>query len=156
MTSTRQALSDAVKEAMKARDQRATATLRMVLAKLKDKDIEARLTGNQDGIDEAAVLATLQGMVKQRRESIELYRQGNRQDLVDGESAEIALIERFLPRQLDEAATRAAIAAVIAETGATGMKEMGRVIAALKERHAGEIDFARAAALVKEALAPPK
>jgi uncharacterized protein YqeY len=148
----RQALSDAVKEAMKARDQRATSTLRMVLAKLKDKDIEARGTGNPDGIDDSAVLSVLQGMVKQRRESIELYKQGNRQDLVDQEAAEIAIIERFLPQQMDETATRAAIKAVIGEIGAASIKDMGRTMAALKERHAGEMDFQKASALVKEAL----
>jgi uncharacterized protein YqeY len=148
----RQALSDAVKEAMKARDQRDTSTLRMVLAKLKDKDIEARGLGNPDGIDDSAVLSVLQGMIKQRRESIELYKQGNRADLVDQESAEIAIIERFLPQQMDEAATRAAIKTVIGEIGAASIKDMGRTMAALKERHAGEMDFQKASALVKEAL----
>jgi uncharacterized protein len=148
----RQSLTDAVKEAMKARDQRATSTLRMVQAKLKDKDIEARGNGNPDGIDDSAVLSVLQGMIKQRRESIELYKQGNRPDLVDQEAAEIAVIERFLPQQMDEAATRAAIKAVIGEIGATGIKDMGRTMAALKERHAGEMDFQKASALVKEAL----
>jgi uncharacterized protein YqeY len=148
----RQALTDAVKEAMKARDQRTTSTLRMVQAKLKDKDIEARGLGNPDGIDDQAVLSVLQGMVKQRRESIELYKQGNRQDLVEQESAEIAVIERFLPQQMDEAATRAAIGTVIAAIGAAGIKDMGRTMAALKERHAGEMDFQKASALVKEAL----
>ena len=148
----RQALSDAVKEAMKARDPRTTSTLRMVLAKLKDKDIEARGTGNPDGIDDSAVLSVLQGMIKQRRESIELYKQGNRPDLVDQEAAEITIIERFLPQQMDEAATRAAITAVIGEIGAASIKDMGRTMAALKERHAGEMDFQKASALVKEAL----
>ena len=148
----RQALTDAVKEAMKARDQRTTSTLRMIQAKLKDKDIEARGLGNPDGIDDQAVLAMLQGMVKQRRESIELYKQGNRQDLVDQEAAEIAVIERFLPQQMDEAQTRAAIGKVIADIGAAGIKDMGRTMAALKERHAGEMDFQKASALVKEAL----
>jgi uncharacterized protein YqeY len=124
----------------------------MVQAKLKDKDIEARGLGNPDGIDDQAVLSVLQGMVKQRRESIELYKQGNRQDLVEQESAEIAVIERFLPQQMDEAATRAAIGTVIAAIGAAGIKDMGRTMAALKERHAGEMDFQKASALVKEAL----
>ena len=148
----RQALTDAVKEAMKARDQRTTSTLRMVQAKLKDKDIEARGAGNPNGIDDAAVLSLLQGMIKQRRESIELYRQGNRPDLVEQETAEIAVIERFLPQQMDEAQTRAAIGKVIADIGAAGIKDMGRTMAALKERHAGEMDFQKASALVKEAL----
>jgi len=140
----RQSLTDAVKEAMKARDQRATSTLRMVQAKLKDKDIEAR--------DDSAVLSVLQGMIKQRRESIELYKQGNRPDLVDQEAAEIVIIERFLPQQMDEAATRAAIEAAIGEIGAASIKDMGRTMAVLKERHAGEMDFQKASALVKEAL----
>jgi uncharacterized protein YqeY len=148
----RQELSDALKEAMKARDARATSTLRMALAKIKDKDIEARLSDNHEGIDDAAVLALLQGMVKQRRESIVLYQQGNRQDLVDQESAEIALIERFLPAQLDADAARTAIQALIQEIGAAGIKDMGRTMAALKERFAGQMDFTKASALVKEAL----
>jgi uncharacterized protein YqeY len=148
----RQALNDALKEAMKARDQRATSTLRMILAKLKDKDIEARGGGNPDGIDEQTVLSVLQGMIKQRRESIELYKQGGRQDLVEQESAEIAVIERFLPQQMDETAMRAAIKAVVAEIGAGGIKDMGRTMAALKERHAGAMDFQKASQLVKETL----
>jgi|HubBroStandDraft_1064217.scaffolds.fasta_scaffold00825_3 uncharacterized protein YqeY len=148
----RQELNDALKAAMKARDAQSTSTLRMVLAKIKDKDIEARLDGNRDGIDDAAVLAVLQGMIKQRRESAVLYLQGNRQDLVDRENAEIALIERFLPVQLDADAAGAAIRAVIAEIGAAGMKDMGRTMAALKQRFSGQMDFTRASALVKEAL----
>jgi uncharacterized protein YqeY len=148
----RQELSDALKEAMKARDAHTTTTLRTVLAKIKDRDIEARAGGNHDGIDDTAVLAVLQGMVKQRRESIELYKQGNRQDLVDQETAEIAMIERFLPAQLDESASRAAVKALVAEIGAAGIKDMGRTMAALKERYAGQMDFSKASALVKEAL----
>jgi hypothetical protein len=148
----RQSLTDAVKEAMKARDSRTTQTLRMVLAKLKDKDIEARGTGNPDGIDDSAVLSVLQGMVKQRRESIEQFKQGNRPDLVDQEAAEIVIIERYLPQQMDEAATRAAIKTTIGDIGAASIKDMGRTMAALKERHAGEMDFQKASALVKEAL----
>src|ERR1700722_18119695 len=148
----RQELSDALKEAMKARDARATSTLRMVLAKIKDKDIEARSSGNHEGIDDTAVLAVLQGMVKQRRESVEMYKQGNRPDLVDQESAEIVLIERFLPAQLDADAAKNAVRALISEIGATGIKDMGKTMAALKERYAGQMDFTKASALVKEAL----
>ena len=148
----RQELSDALKEAMKARDARATTTLRMVLAKIKDKDIEARTDGSKNDIDDQAILSLLQGMVKQRRESITLYQQGGRQDLVDQETGEIALIEKFLPAQLDEAAAKAAIRVVIAEIGAAGIKDMGRTMAALKERYAGQMDFSKASALVKEAL----
>ncbi len=148
----RQELNDALKEAMKARDQRGTSTLRMVLAKIKDKDIEARPSGNSTGIDDAAILSLLQGMVKQRRESIALYQQGNRQDLVDQEGEEIAIIERFMPQQMDEAASRAAVGALIQEIGAAGIKDMGRTMAALKERFAGQMDFTKASAFVKEAL----
>jgi uncharacterized protein YqeY len=152
MTTTRQALNDALKEAMKARDARTTSTLRMVLAKVKDRDIEARTETSRDGIDDSAILGVLQGMVKQRRESIALYQQGNRADLVESETAEIQVIERFLPQQLDESASRAAIAAVVTEIGATSIKDMGRTMAALKERYAGQMDFTRASALVKEKL----
>jgi uncharacterized protein YqeY len=152
MPTTREALNEALKQSMKERDSRAVSTLRMVLAKLKDKDIEARGQGNTGGIDESAVLATLQGMIKQRRESIELYRQGNRQDLVDSESAEIAVIERFLPKQLDAEATRAAVTGLAGEMGAASIKDMGRVMAALRERYAGQMDFALASGIAKEVL----
>ena len=152
MSTTRQALNEALKDAMKARDARATSTLRMVLAKLKDRDIEARGTGNASGIDESSVLGVLQGMVKQRRESIELYRQGGRQDLVDAEGEEIAVIERFLPQPLDEAAAEAAIRGIIAEIGAAGIKDMGRVMTALRERLAGQLDFGKASGTVKSLL----
>ncbi len=148
----RQSLSDALKEAMRARDQRATATLRMVLAKLKDKDIEARTAESREGIDDAAALGVLQGMVKQRRESIALYQQGNRQDLVDQELAEIAVIERFLPAQMDDAGIDAAIRTVIAEIGAAGIKDMGRTMTALKEKFAGQMDFTKASGRVKALL----
>ena len=148
----RTTLNDALKDAMRNRDQRAVSTLRMVLAQLKDRDIAARPSGNADGIGDDQILTLLQGMVKQRRESIALYRQGGRDDLVAQEEGEIEVIERFLPRQMDEAEMNAAIAAVIAETGAGSVKDMGRVMAALKQRHAGQMDFARAGALVKAAL----
>ncbi|HTH96243.1 MAG TPA: GatB/YqeY domain-containing protein [Stellaceae bacterium] len=148
----RQELNDALKTAMKDRDQRAVSTLRMVLAKLKDRDIEARASGNQDGIDDASVLSMMQGMIKQRRDSIALYLQGGRQELADQESEEIAVIERFLPKQMDEAEAKTAIQAVIKEIGAAGIKDMGRTMAALKERHAGQMDFQKASGLVKEAL----
>ena len=148
----RQNLNDALKEAMKARDQRAVSTLRMVLAKLKDKDIEARSTGNHDGVDDASALSALQGMVKQRRDSIAMYTQGGRQDLVDQESEEIAIIERFMPRTLDEAEMSQAIKHTIAETGAASMKDMGKVMTALREHYAGQMDFQKASAAVKAAL----
>ncbi|MGE0715138.1 MAG: GatB/YqeY domain-containing protein [Alphaproteobacteria bacterium] len=146
-------LSEALKEAMRAKDQVSVSTVRLALAALKDRDIAARGKGNTDGISEAEVLQMLQGMIKQRRESIDLYAKGGRQDLVDQETAEIAVIERFLPQQMDEAAMADTIAAVIAETGAAGIKDMGRVMAALRERFAGRMDFSRASAIIKQKLA---
>ena len=148
----RQRLSDALKEAMKARDQRGVSTLRLVLAQLKDRDIAARPAGNASGIGEAEIEEMLLKMVKQRQESIALYKQGNRPDLVQQEEEEIAVIERFMPKQLDAAEAAAAVEAAIAETGAQSVKEMGKVMAKLKERFAGRMDFAKAGALVRQRL----
>ncbi|HEX4569654.1 MAG TPA: GatB/YqeY domain-containing protein [Dongiaceae bacterium] len=148
----RQRLNDALKEAMKARDQRSVSTLRLVLAQLKDRDIAARPAGNASGIGEGEIEEMLVKMVKQRQESIVLYKQGNRPDLVQQEEEEIAVIERFMPKQLDEAEAAAAAEAAIAETGAQSIKEMGKVMAKLKERFAGRMDFAKAGALVKQRL----
>ncbi len=147
-------LSEALKAAMLQRDPATVSTVRLVLAALKDRDIAARGRGNSEGIGDPEILQLLQTMVKQRRESIELYARGGRADLVDQETGEIAIIERFLPQQLDEAAAQAAIAGLVAEAGATGIKDMGRVMALLKERFAGRMDFTRASAMVKEALTP--
>ena len=148
----RQRLNDALKEAMKARDQRSVSTLRLVLAQLKDRDIAARPAGNASGIGEGEIEEMLLKMVKQRQESIVLYKQGNRPDLVQQEEEEIAVIERFMPKQLDEAEAAAAVEAAIAETGAQSVKEMGKVMAKLKGRFAGRMDFAKAGALVKQRL----
>ena len=148
----RTSLNDALKAAMRDRDSATTSTLRLILAALKDRDIAARPSGNQGGIGDAEILSMLQGMIKQRRESIVLYEKGNRADLVDKETAEIVVIERFLPRQMDESAAAAAIGAVIQEVGASSVKDMGRVMAELKTRHAGQMDFAKASALVKQRL----
>ena len=148
----RQRLNDDLKTAMKARDQETTSTLRMVLAGLKDRDIAARPSGNTTGIDEAGIIDMLQKMVKQRKESIELYKQGNRQELVDKEQAEINVIERYMPQQLSEAEASAAVDKVIAELGASSIKDMGKVMAALKERFSGQLDFAKAGGLVKQKL----
>ena len=148
----RQRLNDALKEALKARDQRSVSTLRLVLAQLKDRDIAARPSGNTAGIGEAEIVDMLHKMVKQRQESIALYRQGNRPDHVQLEEGEIAVIERFMPKQLDEAETAAAIDSAVGETGAQSIKDMGKVMAKLKERFPGRMDFARAGALVKQRL----
>jgi uncharacterized protein YqeY len=148
----RQRLNDALKEALKARDQRSVSTLRLVLAQLKDRDIAARPSGNTAGIGEAEIVDMLHKMVKQRQESIALYRRGNRPDLVQQEEGEIAVIERFMPKQLDEAETAAAIDSAVGETGAQSIKDMGKVMAKLKERFPGRMDFAKAGALVKQRL----
>ena len=148
----RQQFNEALKAAMLGKDARTVSALRMILAALKDRDIAARPKGQPDGIRDDEILALLQSMIKQRRESIALYETGGRQDLADQEQAEITVIERFLPRQMDEAEASAAIAQVVAELGATTIKDMGRVMAALKERHTGSMDFARAGAVVKAAL----
>ena len=138
--------------AMKGGDKAATQTLRLIQSAIKNRDIEAR-TGGAPSDDDALVTEVLQRMVKQRRESVDLYRQGNREELAAAEEAEIAVIERFLPAQMNDAQASAAIQAIIAETGAASMKDMGRVMALVKERHASEIEPARASALVKAALA---
>lgn len=149
----RQTLNEALKDAMRAKNSRSVATLRLILAALKDRDIAARTSGNQDGIDDAAILSMLQTMVKQRRESIIMYEQGGRTELAQQEREEIDVIEAFLPRQLNEDDTREAIAALIAELGATGVKDMGKVMAELRGRFAGQMDFTKASALVREKLA---
>jgi uncharacterized protein YqeY len=124
----------------------------MILAELKKVDIEARPKGIER-VEDGEIVAMLRRMVKSRRESIELYRQGGRQDLVDKEAAEIAVIERFLPPEMDEAGMQAAVKEAVAETGAASVKDMGKVMAALKAKHGGALDMARAGPLVKAALA---
>lgn len=148
----RQTLNEALKDAMRAKDQRTVATVRLIIAALKDRDIAARGRGQMDGVDDAEILAMLQTMVKQRRESIIMYEQGGRQELAQQEAEEITVIEKFLPQQLDEAATREAIAALITEIGATGVKDMGKVMAELRGRFAGQMDFTKASAIVREKL----
>jgi len=147
----RESLNEALKTALKESDQKSVSTLRMVLAALKDRDIAARPQGIQQ-IPEPEILSLLQGMIKQRRESIVLYKQGNRADLVEGETAEIAVIERFLPQQMDEATMQQAIKQAIAATGAASVKDMGKVMAELKAKHAGVMDFSLAGPLVKAEL----
>lgn len=147
----RQTISDAYKTAMRERDQAGVSALRLIMAKLKDKDIEARPSG-RDQISDEEILQMLQGMIKQRRESVEMYRNGARADLAAVEEAEIVVIERFLPRQLDDAATAAAVAAAIAAVGAVSPKDMGKVMAELKAKHAGVMDFQKASAAVKAQL----
>lgn len=145
-------LNDSLKAAMKAQDARRVSTIRMILAGLKDRDIAARAKGNQTGIDETEIQQLLQSMAKQRRESVELYEKGGRQELAAQEREEIAIIESFLPAQLSEDEAAAAVDAAIRETGAAGVKDMGRVMAVLKERYAGRLDFSKAGPLVKARL----
>lgn len=145
----RESFADQLKAAMKAGEAARVSTLRMILAKLKDTDIAVRPGGP---VDEAAIIAMLRGMAKSRRESVALYRQGNRPDLADKEEAEIAVIEGFLPAQMDEAALRRAVAEAIGETGAGSVKDMGRVMAALRARHAATLDMAAAGPVVRAAL----
>jgi uncharacterized protein YqeY len=145
-------VGEALKSAMKAKDQAATSTLRMILAAIKDRDIAARGQGTPSPVGDAEVVKVLQSMVKQRQESIELYRKGARADLVEKETQEIALIRRFLPEQMTPAETEKAVAEAARELGATGLKDMGRTMALLRERHGGRMDFAQAGAQLKKLL----
>lgn len=137
--------------AMKAGDKESRAAISLIQAAIKNRDIEAR-TGKAPEDDDVLVVEVLQKMVKQRRESIEMYAKGGRQELADAEAAEVAVIERFLPKQMSEVETKAAIEAIKAELGASEMKDMGRVMAELKARHATTLDMSKASALVKAAL----
>ena len=145
-------INNALKEAMKAKNERAVSTLRMVNSTLKNADIEARGAGKPP-LGDPEVLSVLQKMIKQRRESVELYKKGGRDDLVRQEEEEIAIIEAYLPKQLSEADMAAAIDAAIAETGAAGMKDMGKVIGSLRGKYAGQMDMAKASGMVKARLA---
>ena len=148
----RQTFRDRLKEAMKAGDSRTVSTVRLILAGLKERDVAARGQDNPEGLSEAEIQRMLQGMVKQRRESIALYERGNRPDLASQENEEIAVIESFLPRQLEEGEIEAAVKAAIGEVGAATLKDMGKVMATLRERHAGVIDLGRAGAVVRRLL----
>jgi uncharacterized protein YqeY len=147
----RDQFTDQLKTAMKAGDSARTSTLRMIMAKLKDTDIAARPKGI-DKVPDEEVTAMLRGMVKSRRESVELYKQGNRPELAAKEEAEIAVIESFLPQQMDDAAMAQAVADAVAETGAASIKDMGKVMAVLRAKHAATLDMAKAGPLVKAKL----
>lgn len=147
----RDTIKDALVTAMKGGDKETTATIRLIQSAIKNRDIEAR-TGKAPDSDDALVVEVLQKMVKQRGESIEMYEKGNRPELAASEAREVTVIERFLPAQMDDAQTAAAIEAIKADLGATGMKDMGRVMAELKSRHGSELDMSKASAAVKAAL----
>ncbi len=148
----RQELADALKQAMRGQDNRATSTLRLILAALKDRDIAARSKRRSDGITDDEILAMLQTMIKQRKESIALYEQGGRLELAQGEQEEIDVIKRFLPKQLNDAEISTAVKEAIAETGAAGLKDMGAVMSTLRARYPGRMDFAKASAQAKQQL----
>jgi uncharacterized protein YqeY len=147
----RERFTTEMKEAMKAGDKRKLGTVRLIQAALKDKDIEARGAGKGQASDDE-ILALLQKMIKQRQESIAIYEQNNRPELAQQEREEAEVIASFLPKQMDEAETKAAIEAAIAETGAASMKDMGKVVGALRAKYAGRMDFGKASGLVKEML----
>ena len=149
--SIRDQFTDQLKASMRAGDSARTLTLRMILSKVKDADIAARPKG-VDKVPDEEVLSALRGMVKSRRESVDLYRQGNRPELVAKEEAEIAVIEGFLPQQMDDSAMERAVAAAIAETGAASIKDMGKVMAALRAQYAATLDMAKAGPIVKAKL----
>ena len=145
-------LNESLKKAMLAQNQRQVATLRLALAALKDRDIAERQKGNLSGLDDTQVAALLQSMIKQRRDSMAMYEQGGREDLVQQEAEEIEIIQKFLPEQLTDSEMEDAVVTTISEMGAQTLKDMGRVMAALKERYTGRMDFSKAGGLVKRRL----
>ena len=150
--SLRAQFTDAMKDAMKAKDAKRLATVRLILAALKDRDIAARSETNKDLVSDDDILTLLAKMIKQREESATAFDAGNRPEMATGEREEIAVIRTFMPAQMDEAAMKDAIAKVIAESGAASIKDMGKVMAVLKERYAGQMDFSKASAATKDAL----
>jgi hypothetical protein len=152
----RERFDEQLKEAMRARDQKRVSTLRMVLAALKDKDIAARTETSREGVPDEEVLSLLAKMIKQREESAAAFESGGRPELAANERREIAIIREFMPKQMSPEDSRAAAQSIIAELGASSMKDMGKVIAALKERYAGQMDFAKAGGAVKELLSGAK
>lgn len=151
--SLRETLNAHMKEAMRAKEAKRLATIRLILAALKDKDIAARTEESREGIPDAEILQLLGKMIRQRQESAETYENAGRPELAANERAEIAIIEGYLPKQMSEAETQAVVAALIAELGAVGVKDMGRVMGALKERFAGQMDMGKANPIVKALLA---
>jgi uncharacterized protein YqeY len=148
----RDKLSEQMKEAMRAKDQKRLGTIRLILAALKDRDIANRSEESREGVSDDEILTLLSKMVKQREESAAAYDGGGRPELAKAERDEIAVIREFMPKQLSLEETKAEIARIVAETGASSIKDMGKVMGALKERFAGQMDFAKAGAAVKEAL----
>mgnify|MGYP001359994036 CR=1 FL=1 len=145
-------LNDGLKEAIKAKKEVEVRTLRLIIAALKDRDIAARSAGNFDGITNEEILVMLQSMIKQRQDSIGMYRQGNREDLAANEAAEIAVISEFLPQQLNEEEIEAIVTQLVNEMEATSIKDMGKIMGSLKAKHSGKMDFGKASQVVKRLL----
>ena len=148
----RDKISAALKDAMKAKEERRVSTLRLIMAAIKDRDIAARAEDRCDGVSDDEILQILSKMVKQRRESFQTYEEAGRLDLAQQEQEEIEIIEGFLPQQMGDDEIRQAVADLVADLGATGLKDMGKCMGALKERYAGQMDFSKASAMVKEQL----
>ena len=148
----RDTLAKALKDALKSKDSVALSTMRLISAALKDRDIAARSSGNPDGISDEDILGMLQTMIKQRGESAKMYMDGGRPELAEAEQNEIAIIQQFLPQQLDDEAMQSAIAEIITDTEAQSVKDMGKVMGELKTRFAGQMDFGKASQMVKTAL----
>lgn len=148
----REEIKNQMKSAMLNKETEKLATIRLILAAIKDKDISSRTEESKEGISDEQILSLLGSMIKQRKDSIDMYLKGNRQDLADKEQAEIDVIYSFMPKQLSEEEVSAAISAAVAETGATSIKDMGKIMAFLKEKYAGQMDFAKASGAVKAAL----
>jgi uncharacterized protein YqeY len=149
----RDRIAEQLKTAMRAKNEPVTTTIRMVNAAIKQKDIDVARARGDEHISEDEILNLLQTLIKSRRESIEMYKQGARQDLVEKEQSEISIIEQFLPKQLGEEETKAAVRELVAALGASSVKDMGKVMAALKSKYAGQLDMTKASALVKQTLA---
>jgi uncharacterized protein YqeY len=145
-------LNEALKDAMRAKNERVVSTIRLINAAIKDRDIAARPKGITDGIGDDEILQMMNGMIKQRRESIGMYQQGNRPELAQQEQEEIDIIQSFMPQQMDEAEVAAAVKAAVQQAGATSVKDMGKVMAILKEQFAGRMDFSKASGVVKHTL----
>jgi len=148
----RTSINDALKTAMKSKRDNAVSTIRLIMAALKDRDIAARSKGNADGVSDEEILSLLQSMIKQRRESVEMYEKGGRLELAQQEAAEIEIIQEFLPEQMSDDEIASAINGIVEETGAQSLKDMGKVMSQLKERYAGKMDFSKAGAQVKGRL----
>lgn len=146
-------IGEALKAALKSQNKNRLSTLRLIQAAIKDRDIAARTEGPDSGVSDETILEVLSKMIKQRRDSVTLYEQGGRMELAQKENEEIAVIEGFMPKQMSDEEIKAAVESVIAEIEATGLKDMGKVMAELKKRHAGEMDFAKAGGAVKAKLA---